>query len=206
MPSFAPLSVCRMSPRIPGSQGDVSPSPGKRILVVGTSGCGKTTVAKRLAEELGLEYVCNDELIWGPQWSEVPRAERPVRFEAATRGPRWVLDGNLVPPKDPEDFPVLDRADTVVWLDLPRHVVMGQVTWRTARRVVTREPLWHGNVESLRTTLSRDSILLWAWTSYTRRKQRMTQFFSDPEWTHLTRIRLTSRRQVNAWLDAVSIR
>lgn len=40
-----------------------------------------------------------------------------------------------------------DRADLVVWLDLPRRSVMRQVVTRTVRRRFRREVLWNGNIE-----------------------------------------------------------
>jgi hypothetical protein len=64
-----------------------------------------------------------------------------------------VVDGNyraVVP-----DL-VWARADTVVWLDLPRRTVLRRVTWRSLRRVVRREELWNGNRETLATVLSWD--------------------------------------------------
>ena len=60
------------------------------------------------------------------------------------------------------------RADTVVWLDLPRSQVMRQIVSRTFRRVLTREELWNGNREPVEN--------LWAWTrghgALTRRRPR----------------------------------
>jgi adenylate kinase family enzyme len=72
------------------------PVPGTCICVIGTSGSGKTYVAEELAATLGLRYVSNDALIWAADWQEVPRDERYVAFEAATREDGWTFDGNLV--------------------------------------------------------------------------------------------------------------
>jgi hypothetical protein len=57
------------------------------------------------------------------------------------------------------------RADLLVWLDLPRARVMAQVTGRTLRRRLTRQPLWNGNVEPPLWTFvtDRDHIVRWAW-------------------------------------------
>ena len=67
------------------------------------------------------------------------------------------------------------RADTVAWLDLPRHLVMRRLLWRTARRVMTRQELWNGNREHWRAFFSLDpeqSILVWAWTTHARNQAR----------------------------------
>jgi hypothetical protein len=63
----------------------------------------------------------------------------------STVGPAWVVDGNY--PRVVMEGPVWRRADTVVWLDLPRPTVMRQVVLRTLRRVLTRQTLWNGNRE-----------------------------------------------------------
>lgn len=178
--------------------------PGQRIVVVGDSGSGKTYVAQRLAKALQLEYICNDALIWRPNWVEVPRDERVPCFDEATRGDRWVIDGNLAAVKDPEDRLVLGRADTVVWLDLPRREVWPQVIFRTFKRAATGEDLWHGNRESWRQSFfSRDSIILWSVRMFNKYRQRHAAFFADPQWDRLTRIRLGSRREVGRWLEWV---
>ena len=181
------------------------PPPGRRLCILGTSGSGKSYVAIEAARRLGLRYISNDALIWGADWTPTPRAARPALFETATRdddGRGWTFDGNVTG-ADPEDACVLDRCDTLVWLDLPRRQVWPQVLWRTLRRVVTREALWHGNVETWRMALGRDSIVLWSLRTFARRRRQFRAMFADPCYADRVRIRLTSRCAVNAWLASL---
>jgi adenylate kinase family enzyme len=185
---------------------DTDAQPGKRIVVFGTSGSGKTYIAQRLADRLGIRYICNDEIIHGPNWTTPPAEQQLARFDEATAGDAWTLDGNFLSLKDPQDRLVLRRADTVVWLDLPRRTVYRQVVWRTFLRSLLRTELWHGNRENWRMSFaSRDSIILWAIRTYRRRQQQGERFFADPQWEHLRLIRLRSRREVNRWLAAVDL-
>jgi adenylate kinase family enzyme len=179
-----------------------TPAPGRRIAVVGTSGAGKTHVAQALAAILSIPYICNDAIIWRPRWQETPRAERINAIDAATGAGAWTFDGNLAA-RNPDDKIVLKRCDTIVWLDLPRREVWSQVLWRTLKRVITREELWHGNRESLRMMLSRDSILLYSVKTFSRRRAAYEMLFQDPELATKALIRLRSRREVEAWLKSV---
>jgi adenylate kinase family enzyme len=178
-------------------------APGSRICVVGTSGSGKTYVARALAEQLGLAYVCNDAIIWRPDWQPTPEAQRLAEFEAATRDGRWTFDGNLNP-YSPLDRLALERCDTLVWLDLPRWQVHWQVLRRTLARIATRESLWHGNRESLRKALSRDSIIWWSVKTYGPRRRQYAALFADEALADKRRIRLRSRGEVDAWLRALA--
>ncbi|HVB53196.1 MAG TPA: hypothetical protein VNF24_03265, partial [Candidatus Acidoferrales bacterium] len=79
----------------------------------------------------------------------------------------WVIDGNY---RNVRDL-VWARADTVVWLDLPRRVVMTTVIRRTLHGVRTRRELWNGNRENWRNALSLDpchSIVVWTWVDRRR--------------------------------------
>ena len=66
----------------------------ERILVMGSSGSGKSTFARRLCDVTGLPFVSLDALFWKPGWQESERAEFDARVIEATRQPRWVMDGN----------------------------------------------------------------------------------------------------------------
>ncbi len=194
------LEPTALSPAPDAGRGCDSP-PSRRVMVVGTSGCGKSHVAAALAERLGVPYISNDAIIWGPDWTPTPRLLRYDRFDAATRGPAWTFDGNVGSLDDPEDHLILARADTLVWLDLPRRSVWWQVIRRTISRCLLRRELWHGNRETLRGAFfSRDSIIWWSIRTFSKRRRQYAAIFADPQFVHLTKIRLTSRRQVNRWL------
>jgi adenylate kinase family enzyme len=169
----------------------------RRVNVIGTSGSGKTTVAAALARRLGVEHVEVDALAWGPSWESTPPEVLRERVGAAAARETWVIDGNYSATRDL----VWARADTIVWLDLPRRVVMWRVISRTARRLVSREVLWSGNRESLRTALSRDSIILWAWTTYGRRRYDYPGLFlAHP---HLDVVRLRSAADTRRFLRSI---
>ncbi|HWC29787.1 MAG TPA: adenylate kinase [Dehalococcoidia bacterium] len=177
-------------------------APGRRICVVGTSGSGKTYVAQALAKRLSsITYISNDAIIRRPNWVPTPDDARLAASDAATRLSAWTFDGNLSLCRA-EDRLVLDRCDTVVWLDLPRWQVWSQVIWRTLRRYVTREELWHGNRESLRITFSRNSIAWWSVKTFSKRRREYTQLFADPAQATKMRIRLSSRGETNRWLQS----
>ena len=176
------------------------PGPGQRICVVGTSGSGKTYVARGLAGRLGLRYVDADSHIWRANWEAVPRDEQYAAFDVATADGGWTFDGNLG--TSPEDQLVWSRCDTLVWLDLPRWQVMASIIRRTLWRAITRKRLWHGNIERWRAVLSRDSMIVWAWRTYPPQKHRYAALFAAAD-DGRSRIRLTSRREVNRWLAAL---
>ena len=172
----------------------------QRIAVVGTSGSGKTTLAHRLAERLGVPHVELDSLHWGPDWTPTPRDLFREQVAEALGSKAWTIDGNYSSVRDI----VWARADSVVWLDYSLPVVMGRVLWRTIRRSLLREELWNGNRERFREAfLARDSIILWALTSYRRRKREYPVLFEQPEYAHLRVVHLRSPRATEEWLEGL---
>ena len=173
----------------------------KRIHVVGTSGSGKTTVSAALSLSLGIPHVELDALHWLPGWVERDDAELRALVGEAVAGDAWVVDGNYGGPV--RDL-VWSRADTIVWLDLTKAAVMAQVTRRTFERWWTGEVLWGGNRESLRMSLlSRDSILLWAWSTHGRRRAEYGELLRNvPQRV----VHLRSRAEVDAWLAGLDPR
>jgi adenylate kinase family enzyme len=169
-----------------------------KIAVVGSSGSGKTTVARRLAQQHGLPYVELDALHWGPNWTECPADEFRARVERALSPAGWVADGTY---HGKLGDSVLERADVVVWLDLPLRVVVRRVGVRTLRRVRNREELWNGNRETWgEAFFHRDSLMLWLVATHRSHRRRYLERLDRYEF-----VQLRSQRAIDAWLARESV-
>ena len=171
----------------------------RRISVVGTSGSGKSTVARELAAAIGVPHLELDSVFHQPDWAPLPAEEFRQRVTAAIAGDGWVIDGNYSVIRDL----VWARADTVVWLDLPKRTVMRQLVWRTLRRVAGRQELWNGNTERWRNFFSWNpevSVIAWGWHKHGEYRVRYGAAANDPAHAHLDFIRLSSRRDVARFL------
>jgi adenylate kinase family enzyme len=158
-----------------------------RVMVVGTSGSGKSTFSRRLSAKLGLKDIELDALFWGPDWTQTPQPEFRLKIERAMEDHSgWVIHGNYSKVRDI----TWKKATTLVWLDYSRRVVFWRVFKRSVTRILTREPLWSGNTETFRKTfLSKDSILLWSFQTYKLRKEQYEELTKASEFSHLNIIR-----------------
>jgi adenylate kinase family enzyme len=172
----------------------------KRISVIGGSCTGKTTLSRELARRLGVPHIELDGLHHDAGWQEAPAEVLRARVDAALAeaSDGWVVDGNY---QGKIGTFVLDRADTVVFLDLPHRVALRRVLWRTARRVVVGKELWNGNRETLRNALSRDSIVWWVIRHHGTYETRWRPRLEPLE--HVSVVRLRSAREVRAWLQSI---
>ena len=171
--------------------------PGRRINVVGTTGSGKTTAAREIAERLGMKCIELDALFWKPNWGQTPDDEFLPAVEEATRGDDWVVDGNYSRTR----CIVWPRADTIVWLDYSFPRVFAQLLWRTIRRSITKEELWSECRERVRVSFfSRDSILVWCLQTYWKRRRNYPEIFARPGNRHLQLIHLRTPRETAHWL------
>ena len=102
----------------------------QRVLVMGSSGSGKSTFSRRLSAITGLPMVSIDALFWKPGWVESEKDEFRERMAEATRQPRWIMDGNFT-----SHLVELrrDACDTLIWFDLPRVTCMVGILTRVAR-------------------------------------------------------------------------
>lgn len=167
--------------------------------MIGASGSGKSTLSRQLAEKLGIPHIELDALQHGENW--VPRPTFEDDVAAATAADAWVLDGNYS-----RTWPLyIDRVDTVVWVDPPRHRVMRQVMGRTARRLFLRVELWNGNRERASTLLRASHPIRWAWTTHAKQREGYPALLASPELTHATSYRLQTRAEVRAFLESATL-
>ena len=173
----------------------------QRIVVLGTSGSGKTYLAQRLAGLLDLRCVELDALHWAPDWVEVDNVTFRRRVAEAAAGDRWVVDGNYSVVRDL----VWPRAQTVIWLNYSFALVFGRVLRRTLGRVFRREVLFSGNRESLRMAFcSRDSILLWVLQTYGKNRRRYGEMARQSPYPHLRWVEFRRPREVEDFLSSFS--
>ena len=173
----------------------------QRVSVVGSSGSGKTTLASAIASRLGVPRLELDGVYHQANWTPLAREDFQARVAAYAERSAWVIDGNYAA------HGVLDlvwrRADTVVWLDPPRHVVLWQIVMRSLVRGIARTELWNGNRERLGQLLRRDpkeNVVLWAMTHFDVLRERYASRMRDPAWSHLSIHRLASRADQRAFL------
>ncbi len=144
----------------------------RRILVYGATGSGKSTMAQALSELTGIPWTSVDDICWRPGWVAMPPSEQLAHFDALTAEDSWILDAA---------YPAwrqlaVDRADVVIALDYPRLVSLTRVLRRTATRVRGREEICNGNYESWRRFLSRESLVVWHFTSFRGKRAEMRQW------------------------------
>jgi adenylate kinase family enzyme len=171
----------------------------RRVSVVGCPGTGKSTLGRQLAGVLGVPFVELDAIFHLPGWQDLPPDEFRAQVGDATAGDGWVVDGNYRTVRDL----VWARADTVVFIDLPKALTMQRLVFRTIRRAVTREVLWNGNREPLANFYRLDpsvNIIVWGWQRHGVYRDRYQAAARDPANAHLTFVRLRSPRDVDAFL------
>ncbi|MCU1530064.1 MAG: family ATPase [Frondihabitans sp.] len=173
---------------------DPLPHAPRRVLVAGVTGTGKTTFAARVAPLVGGTHTEIDGLFHGPRWT--PREEFLDDVDRFTREDRWVTEWQYRLAR-----PLLaERADTLVWLDLPFRVSLLRLVRRTWRRSQSREVLWNGNIEPrLRTIVTdRDHIIRWG----LRTRRNLLEMVPAAERAHpaLQVVRLRSQRDVDDWI------
>ena len=172
----------------------------RRVSVIGGSCTGKTTTSRALAVRLGVPHIELDALHHDAGWQEAPAEVLQARVDAALAAAPdgWVVDGNY---HGKLGISVLERADTVVFLDLPFGLTLRRVLWRTGSRIASRKELWNGNRETLRNALSRDSIVWWVITQHGKYRQNWPPRYEALP--HLQVVRLRSPREVRDWLQSI---
>ncbi len=172
----------------------------ERVIVVGKSCSGKTTLARQISRSLGAPHIELDAIHWNSNWQPRPAEEFRQLVSEAVAGERWVIDGNYSVTRDI----VWGRATAIVWLNYPFRVVLWRALYRTTKRVLTREELFSRNRETFRQSfLSRDSIIRWAIVTYRRRRREYRRILEEGAFPHLRVIELRKPAEAEAlaaWL------
>jgi adenylate kinase family enzyme len=148
-------------PSPPGTRSSSAGRDGvKRVVVLGPVGAGKSSLATALSKRTKVPVIHLDLLFWRAGWTPAPREQAREALRAAVAGERWILDGNFLPDETDGWCERFERADTVVFLDVPRRTWLRRVVGRVVRDRGARRPdLPDGCEEGLSL-----NVLRWIWT------------------------------------------
>jgi adenylate kinase family enzyme len=171
------------------------PAPMNRIAIVGCSGGGKSTLARALAARLGPPVIHLDVIYWKPGWTPGDREATRAEVEAAVSAERWICEGNFIEASALR----FARADTIVWVDLPRLACLRRAVWRAITGFGRdRSDLAPGCPEKIDFAFYR---YIWTWDRRTR--PRMDAAIAA-HGAHARLVRLRSDREAAAFLASVT--
>ncbi|HEY6459159.1 MAG TPA: hypothetical protein VIY73_03380, partial [Polyangiaceae bacterium] len=163
-------------------------------VVASASGSGKTTLGRALADRMGATFVELDALRHGPDWTEATTDEMRAKVAPLVATDRWVTDGTY----SALGGLIAERADLIVWLDLPPWTWIPRLLKRSTRRLLFREELWNGNRETVRGVfLDADGVFRHAFRAYFFRRHELAARLAP-----YPVIRLRSSAEVRRFLEA----
>ena len=174
-----------------------------RIVVIGSSGSGKSTLSEKLAEKLEISRVQLDAINWLPNWVERD-ADEFLRLVDQNTPPdgSWVVDGNYSRIR----HVVWPRAQFIVWLNYPFHIVFWRIVKRTTARVFNQTELFSGNRETFKKAfLSTDSMILWFLKTYHRRRRQYRAAVNSEEYKHVQFLELNHPSQSDELLNQLDV-
>lgn len=156
-------------------------------------------MARALGAQLRLPVHEMDSLHFvGPNWATNPDFHQQVAEIASTPG--WIFDSFGYP--EVRDL-LWTEADTVVWLDYSRAVIMPRILRRSLLRTLRRERIFGGNVETWSDWLSGEHPVRWAWSQHAVRRAQIGERARDPRFEPLEFIRFASPQEADNWLRAI---
>jgi len=180
----------------------MSTFPYQRLVIIGSTSSGKSTLAELIATQFELHFIDLDALHWEPNWQEAPLEVFRERVRTATQAPAWAAAGNYHVVRDL----IWPQAEAVIWLDYSLPRIFWQLTRRTFSRWWHRELLWGTNYENLWMHFklwSDESLYRWLFKTYWRRKREYPALFAMPENRHLKVLCFGNPRETEQWLKKI---
>ena len=160
----------------------------KRIMIVGQPGSGKSTLARKLGSLLKLPVVHIDHIHWEAGWIERSGPEKDRLCSEVHARDTWIFEGG----RSPTWGERLERADTLIWLDIPLSIR----AWRVFRRTLrhhgkTRPDLPDGCPEQFNM-----EFVKWIWNTRKSARDKMRELYaSAPEAKN--KYQVQNKRQVD---------
>lgn len=98
----------------------------EKILIIGCSGSGKSTFAKKLHTITKLPLIHLDKLYYKPNWKKPEKSEWEHQLEALCKCDRWIIDGNYINTLALR----ATYADTIIYLNKSRWTCLFYAIYR----------------------------------------------------------------------------
>lgn len=98
----------------------------KKIVIIGSPGAGKSTLARQLGKLLDIKVYHLDRLFWDPGWEGKTRETRIDILQHLSGDRQWIIEGTYLKSSEPR----LQAADTIVFIDTPSY----RCLWRIIKR------------------------------------------------------------------------
>ena len=98
----------------------------EKVVIIGSAGAGKSTLARKLGSKLNIKVVHLDRVFWQRGWKEKPRDTRIDILQDLVREKRWIIEGTYLSSSKAR----LNAADTIIFLDIPPLLCL----WRIIKR------------------------------------------------------------------------
>ena len=168
-----------------------------KINIVGISGSGKSTFAKKIADKLHHPYIELDSIYWRSDWKHNPNFLTDLNSNLSANS-SYVLDGNYTS----SDHLKWKDIDLVIWLDYSFHLSFYRCLTRTIKRLITKECLWGSNKETIYNILGKNSILYFMVTHYYKNKKKFENDMVNH--SNITFIRLRTPKEAEAFLQSLN--
>jgi adenylate kinase family enzyme len=117
----------------------------KKIVIIGTSCSGKTTLSKQIAVKLKIQHHELDNYFWSNNWIAIPEKEFIALVqEILNNNSNWVICGNYSNVRKA----LWDKSTDIIWLDYPFYLVFFRAIKRSIIRIYKKEKVCNNNIES----------------------------------------------------------
>ena len=172
-----------------------------RIVIIGTSCSGKTTLAKIIASKLNIKHIELDQLYWKPNWVEHEANDFRSLVIEEIKDENWVADGNYSVIRDV----LWSRSTIIIWLNYSFSKVLYRSISRSFRRSLTKEIIFSGNTDSFkRSFFSRDSIILWVIKTHKSKHEKYSRILYNGSMPKKNIIELKSQSETNQYINDLS--
>lgn len=133
-----------------------------KILIIGPPCAGKSSLAKKLSEELRIERYELDDYYWKENWKRQPQKLFEKAVAEIVLKPTWIIDGYY----SEANIQLKDSSDIIIVIKKSISVLAVRLILRSTYRVLFRIKVCGNNIENFRFLFSTDGLLRHAWRQY----------------------------------------